>query len=195
MATWQQHEAGAELLRDVATEATTSEPGVSELKLIAGLDFIPPRKTQAPADNAALGKASPGLATRAARAVSAWQDHVMQLVRVENVTKRSVARVVSFDEESLALVLAISLLGENAQDAPATESPGDVPHRLLTSLLGAGLLRDLSAKARQDLHDKVSLLLEEDMLRFAQIVNAAGAPDDWAAARLHQASYALEAAR
>ena len=54
---------------------------------------------------AALARSSPDLATRSARAVSAWQDHVMQLVQAENVTKRSVARVVSFDEESLALVL------------------------------------------------------------------------------------------
>jgi hypothetical protein len=33
------------------------------------------------------------------------------------------------------------------------------------------------------------------MLRFVQIVNAAGAPDGTAAAQLHQASYLLEAAR
>jgi energy-coupling factor transporter ATP-binding protein EcfA2 len=199
VATWQQHEAGAALVRDVTAETAASEPGASELELIAGLDFIPSRKAEEP-DNAALGKSSPGLATRAARAVSAWQDHVMQLVRAENVTKRSVARVVSFDEESLALVLTISLLGEESPGVPGSESPGgegpgSVPQRLLTSLLGAGLLRDLGAKARQDLHDKVSLLLEEDMLRFAQIVNAAGAPDDSAATQLHQASYALEAAR
>jgi energy-coupling factor transporter ATP-binding protein EcfA2 len=199
VATWQQHDAGAALVRDVAAEAAASEPGASELELIAGLDFIPSGKAEEQ-DKAALGKSSPGLATRAARAVSAWQDHVMQLVRAENVTKRSVARVVSFDEESLALVLTISLLGEASPDGPASESPGgqspgSVPQRLLTSLLGAGLLRDLGAKARQDLHDKISLLLEEDMLRFAQIVKAAGAPDDSAATQLYQASYGLEAAR
>jgi hypothetical protein len=33
------------------------------------------------------------------------------------------------------------------------------------------------------------------MLRFAQIVKAAGAPDDSAATQLYQASYGLEAAR
>jgi hypothetical protein len=92
-------------------------------------------------------------------------------------------------------VLAISLLGEEAAEAPTAESPGAVPQRLLASLLGAGLLRDLFANARQDLHDKAGLLFEEEMLRFAQVVNAAGAPDDSAAAQLHQASYALEAVR
>jgi energy-coupling factor transporter ATP-binding protein EcfA2 len=197
VAAWQQHEAGAALVRDVAAEAAASKFGASELELIAGLDFIPSPKAQeaSPPGDGILAKSSPGLATRTARAVSAWQDHVLQLVQAENVTKRSVARVVSFDEESLALVLAISLLGEEAAEAPTAENPGAVPQRLLASLLGAGLLRDLFVNARRDLHDKVGLLFEEEMLRFAQVVNAAGAPEGNAAAQLHQASYALEAAR
>jgi energy-coupling factor transporter ATP-binding protein EcfA2 len=214
---WQQQEAGAALINDAATEGRAAGSAAAEADLIAGLDFIPQQKSQGQglAGGAVLATSSPGLATRAARAVSAWQDHVMQLVRTENVTKRSVARVVSFDEESLALVLAISLLGEEAgrneaaerpaidrvdsdspgSQSPGAQSPGAIPQRLLTSLLGAGLLRDLSAMARKDLRDKVSLLFEEEMLRFAQVVNAAGAPDETAAGQLHQAGYAVEAAR
>jgi energy-coupling factor transporter ATP-binding protein EcfA2 len=212
VAKWQQQEAGAALIRDAAAKGAASGPDAAEADLIAGLDFIPAQKPQdpGPGGGAGLATSSPGLSTRAARAVSAWQDHVMQLVRAENVTKRSVARVVSFDEESLALVLAISLLGEEGggtgaaerpvreradPGSPGAQSPGAIPQRLLTSLLGAGPLRDLSAMARKDLHDKVSLLFEEEMLRFAQVVNAAGAPDDTAAVQLHQAGYVLEAAR
>ena len=210
VARWQQQDAGAALVAGVAAEDEASRAeNDRELDLVAGLDFIPapgqgaqqePRIT----GTAALEKSSPDLATRAVRAVSAWQDHVLQLVRAENVTKRSVARVVSFDEESLALVLTISVLGEDpasaAGQAPEAEDSGaesasGVPQRLLTSLLGAGPLRELSARARQDLHDRVRLLFEEDMLRFAQVVTAAGAPDDTAAVQLFQASYALEAAR
>jgi energy-coupling factor transporter ATP-binding protein EcfA2 len=215
VAKWQQQEAGLALLRDdAAAEGAASRTAAAEADLIAGLDFIPHQKSQdtGPAGGVALATSSPGLTTRAARAVSAWQDHVMQLVRAENVTKRSVARVVSFDEESLALVLAISLLGEDAREtepadpersgagtpaaqSPGTQSTGAISQRLLTSLLGAGLLRDLTAMARKDLQDKVSLLFEEEMLRFARVVNAAGAPDETAAVQLHQAGYALEAAR
>jgi hypothetical protein len=208
-AKWQQREAGAALFAGLAAEDASKPDDDTEL-LVAGLDFIPSsdrglRQQPKPPDSAALAKSSPDLATRAARAVSTWQDHILQLVRAEHVTKRSVARFVSFDEESLALVLTISLLGEGVaspaaegatdQDTAAEGGSSDVAQRLLTSLLGAGPLRELSANAHQDLHDRVRLLFEEDMLRFAQVVNAAGAPDDTAAGQLHQASYALEAAR
>ena len=207
---WEQHEAGAALVARVAEEHAASEADDKiELDLVAGLDFIPapghgPQEPRL-AGAAALTKSSPELATWATRAISGWQDHVLQLVKAENVTKRSVARVVSFDEESLALVLTISVLGGDAaasagaetgaRDGGTSESASALPQRLLTSLLGAGPLRELSSKARQDLHDRVRLLFEEDMLRFAQVVAAAGAPDDTAALQLHQASYALEAAR
>jgi hypothetical protein len=56
-------------------------------------------------------------------------------------------------------------------------------------------LRDLGARARRDLHEKVSLLFGEEMQRFAAILNAAGAPADTAPAQLDQAVHALEAAR
>jgi len=76
-----------------------------------------------------------------------------------------------------------------------TEGTSAVPQRLLTSLFGAGPLRDLGARARLDLHDKISLLFGEEMRRFGQIINAAGGPDENAAPALLQAAEALEAAR
>jgi len=50
-------------------------------------------------------------------------------------------------------------------------------------------------RARQDLHDRVSDLLEAETLRYFAIIDAAGIPKDTAAAELLQAGYALEAAR
>ena len=196
---WQQHEAGAALIRDVAAADAASQAALAPFELPAGLDdFIPPGQAQpepGTAGAAALARSSPDLATRLAKVISAWQDHVMDLVRAENVTRRSVARVVSFDEESLALVLTIGLLGYGAGGVAVTEGTSAVPQRLLTSLFGAGPLRDLGAQARLDLHDRVSLLFGEEMRRFTQIINAAGAPDENAAPALLQAAEALEAAR
>jgi energy-coupling factor transporter ATP-binding protein EcfA2 len=204
IAKWQQHEAGAALIRDVAAADAASQAGLAPFEVLAGLDdFIPsgqageaqPEPEPGPTGASALARSSPDLATRLAKAISAWQDHVMDLVRAENVTKRSVARVVSFDEESLALVLTIGMLGYGAGDVAATEGTSAVPQRLLTTLFGAGLLRDLGARARLDLHDRISLLFGEEMRRFTQIINAAGAPDENAAPALLQAAEALEAAR
>jgi len=66
---------------------------------------------------------------------------------------------------------------------------------LLTSLFGAGQLRDLGARARMDLHDRISLLFDEELQRFAAIVSAAGAPNSDAAFALREAEEALEEAR
>ena len=202
VAKWQQHEAGAALIRDVAAADAASQAGLAPFEILAGLDdFIPSGQASeaqpepGPTGAAALARSSPDLTTRLAKVISAWQDHVMDLVRAENVTKRSVARVVSFDEESLALVLTIGMLGYGAGGVAVTEGTSAMPQRLLTSLFGAGPLRDLGARARLDLHDKISLLFGEEMRRFTQIISAAGAPDENAAPGLLQAAEALEAAR
>jgi energy-coupling factor transporter ATP-binding protein EcfA2 len=143
----------------------------------------------------ALGRSSPDLARRAAQAISSWQDHVMHLVQAENVTKRSIARVVSFDDESLALVVIIGLLGRGAGGAAAAGGTSAAARDLLSSLLGPGPLREIGAKARADLREQVRLLFDEEMLRFTEIIDTEGVPDEDAAVQLYQATYALEVAR
>lgn len=143
----------------------------------------------------ALRRSSPDLARRAARAVSAWQDHVLGLVQAENVTRRSIARVVAFDDESLALVVIIGLLGFGAGDAGQAGETSAVAQDLLGSLLGPGPLRDIGTKARADLRERVRLLFAEEMLRFAELIDAGGVPDEAAAIQLYQATYSLEVVR
>jgi energy-coupling factor transporter ATP-binding protein EcfA2 len=199
VAAWQESPAGAALLN------RTPKAGSAESGMIAETDFVASAladlgilDASAAAENpgaAALGRSSPGLAVRAQRAVSNWQDHVLQLVKAENVTKRSIARVVSFDDASLALVLAIGVLGYDVSDAPAVEGTGEAPQRLLTSLFGAGLLRDIGVRVRQDLHDRVSLLFEEEARRFLDVIKKAGTLDETIATELLQAGFTLEDAR
>jgi len=141
-------------------------------------------------DAAALGKSSPGLAAAARKAMRGWQDNVLELVQAENVTKRSIARVVSFDTESLALVLMIGVLG-----TPGGEAAEAGPERLLSSLFGAGLLRDLTSRARQDLQQRAGALFDAEQERFSEVIDAAGTPDETVAAQLVAAIQALEAAR
>jgi energy-coupling factor transporter ATP-binding protein EcfA2 len=198
---WQRHPTGAALLAELAGADGASRPhgqraplaGIMNAGGSADQPMDPARPW--PEGIAALARSSPDLVTRSARAISAWQDHVMRLVQAENVTKRSIARVVTFNDESLALVLTIGVLGYDTDEAIASEGTGAVPQRLLTSLFGAGLLRDIGARARLDLHDRISLLFAEEMRRFTEIIDSAGAPDETSPARLHEASYALEVAR
>ncbi len=200
-AAWQRDSAGAALLAEVARTSAAGgangSGGAQASGMTAGAAAGWPQATPSAArDGAApLARSSPDLTRRSARAISAWQDHVIHLVQAENVTKRSIARVVTFNDESLALVLAVGVLGYGAGDVTVSEGTGAVPQRLLTSLFGAGLLRDIGARARQDLHERISLLFAEEMLRFTAIIDSAGVPDETAATRLHEASYSLEAAR
>lgn len=143
----------------------------------------------------ALGCSSADLPRRVTQAVSAWQDYLLSLVQAENLTRRSIARVASFDPEPLALVLTIAVLGYGAGEAVAGDGASAVPERLLTSLFGAGLLRDIGGQARQDLHERIGLLYSEEALRFTALLDAAGSPDEAAPTDLYQASYSLESAR
>jgi len=143
----------------------------------------------------ALGRSSADLPRRVAQVVSSWQDHLLQVVQTEKITRRSIARIASFDPESLALVLTIGVLGYGAGDVVINEGASVVPQRLLTSLFGAGQLRDIGGRARQDLHERIQLLYSDEAVRFTALIDAVGAPDESAPTDLYQAGYTLEAAR
>jgi energy-coupling factor transporter ATP-binding protein EcfA2 len=203
---WRNHPAGEALLDAfAAAEASQSWTG-SQFAADAGLIFGTPADAVpdvANADGASplrqatlpLARSAADLPTRAARAVSAWQDHVMRLVKAESVTKRSIARVMSFDDDSLATVLIVAMLGQRDADGAAAEGTGAVPQLLLTSLFGAEPLREISTKARADLRERIRRLFDEEMLRFVEVIDSAGTLDDAAAVRLYQATYSLEMAR
>jgi energy-coupling factor transporter ATP-binding protein EcfA2 len=197
---WQRGVAGAGLLaRLAAARGEEAEGGESETDFVtAALAELGVSDGSAAAEQAGLAtlpRASAGLAAQAARAVSGWHGYLQQIVREENVTRRSIARVVSFDEESLGLVLAIAVLGYGPSDVPVAEGTSAVPQRVLTSLFGAGLLRDIGARVRLDLHDRVSSLFQEESRRFSALVEGAGALDETVASELLQAGYAVESAR
>ena len=207
---WRNHPAGVALLEAfAAAEASQSWTG-SQFAADAGLIFGTAggaiQADVADGDGAdpagplrqatlTLTHSSAELPTHAVRAVSAWQDHVMRLVKAESVTKRSVARVMSFDDDSLATVLTVAMLGQRDVDGSPAEGTGAVPQLLLTSLFGAGPLREIGAKARADLRERMRRLYDEEMLRFVEVIDSAGTLDDAAAVRLYQATYSLEMAR
>ena len=204
---WRSHPAGAALLDQLSAgpsdDIWAGSQFAADAGLILGLNMaaaladgdVAGPQDGAPTAASALGRSSPDLGTRSVRAVSSWQEHLLHMVQGQNVTKRSIARLISFDNDSLSTVLVIGLLGYDAGDATAAEGVTAVPQHLLTSLFGAGKLRDISVKARKDLHERIRLLFDEEVLRFATVVNAAGELDEATAEQLHQAADSLEAAR
>jgi energy-coupling factor transporter ATP-binding protein EcfA2 len=144
-----------------------------------------------------LDRSSPDLPARVTRAVSAWQDQLMRLVQAENLAKR--AGGTTYDVEPLSLVTLIAMLGEDGDARDAGDAGSSeiitIPTELLASAFGAFESKNLIDKARADLTDRVGLLLDEELLRFIEVLDQAGPVDPIAAVRLYQAEYSLEAAR
>jgi hypothetical protein len=214
VARWQSRPAGAALLSELAAAAGAGRSAASDYLALAladlGMAEDAANERRPMIDAAALARSTPDLPAAAKRAVRSWQERVEQLVQAENITKRSVSRVVSFDHESLALVLMIGVLGSSPGNAAGTAAAasgtgpvtgadpaaaGTGPERLLGSLFGAGQLRDLTAKARLDLHERVAALFAPEAARFDTVIDAAGTAQETVAAKLVEASVALEGAR
>jgi energy-coupling factor transporter ATP-binding protein EcfA2 len=143
-----------------------------------------------------LDRASSDLPPRVTRAVSAWQDQLMRLVQAENLAKR--AGGATYDVEPLSLVTLIAVLGEDAGTHGKDDAHSEIvtiPTELLESAFGAFESKNLTDKARADLAERVRLLLDEELLRFIEVLDRAGPVDPVAAVRLYQAEYSLEAAR
>ncbi len=70
-----------------------------------------------------------------------------------------------------------------------------MPAEVLASVVGDAESAALTARARQDLRQRIGLLLDEELRRFAEVIDEAGSVDAVAAVRLYQAEYSLEAAR
>jgi hypothetical protein len=218
-ASWRADPAGAVLLTDAAAEKARDVRAKQVFESVFGpagqsgagnlaeadlkdADVI---KAADAAQASAFSRSSPDLALRAARAVGAWQDHLARLMEAEDA--RSAVRRVSFEEEALSLVVLVAMLGETVSAGPGVPRAGmpaadsedggiyTAPRRMLTSVFGEELLNGLLARARADLSDRVRLLLDEELVRFVEVIDAAGACDDVAAIRLYQAEFSLEAVR
>jgi energy-coupling factor transporter ATP-binding protein EcfA2 len=211
IARWRQHPAGAALLSELAEAAKAGRSAASDYlaTALADLGMTENAATEGgppPVDAAALARSSAVLADGARQSVADWQERVLKLVRAENITKRSIARVVSFDHDSLGLVLMVGVLGTAPRGDVVAGIAGSAgtdgvgagasgPERLLSSLFGAAQLREITTTARRDLHDRVNALFGTEMERFASVIDSAGVPDEDCATALVTASEALEAVR
>ena len=202
---WRSDPAGAVLLADAAAERARDVRAKQVFESVFGPGGQSGAGEMAEADIRAadvitaadaaqvseFSRSSPDLALRSARAVGAWQDHLARLVEAED-TRPSLRRV-SFDEEALSLVVLVAMLGERR--SAEGSSVYTEPRQMLTSVFGAAMLTEILAKARADLYERVRLLLNEELVRFVEVIDAAGECDDTAAIRLYQAEYSLEAVR
>ncbi len=145
-----------------------------------------------------LAKSAPDLPLRAARAISAWQDHVMRLVQDTGQQRRSLTRSAPLDDDTLALVAVLAILGESATGSHAAVAADDsdiltLPRRIVLAVLGEQAMHGIFQTARAELYERARLLLDEELRRFSEVIDGAGTCDEVAGVRLYQAAFMLEA--
>ena len=206
---WRDNPGGAALLASAEASRVRDERVIREFESAFGGPSGPDGPAAAGPDAARPGtfsRSSAGLPLRVSRAVSAWQDQLMRLMQSE-VARRpgsAVTDIAPLSVVTMAAMLAApgpgsaftpaSRLAEEAA-AAAEAGSGAVPGDVLASVVGGDGAEALIAQARKDLRQRIGLLLDEEMLRFGEVIERAGQVDAIAAVRLYQAEYSLEAAR
>ncbi|HZG36202.1 MAG TPA: hypothetical protein VEY87_10180 [Gaiellaceae bacterium] len=141
-----------------------------------------------------LDDVSPGLHDRLEDEVRAWQGDVFDLVRREGMTKRTTARLASLgvNGAGLTVMLAVfvqtgGLTGAEIAVAGGTTAVGQ---KVLEAIFGDQAVRELAAKARENLVERVASVLETEAARFHELVGPV-APATGADERLSAAVAAL----
>ena len=145
-----------------------------------------------------LARSSATLGERLERTVRDWQGGVLDLVRNEGAGKRSSARFLAYGINGSGLLVMIAvfahtggLTGTEVVVAGGTSALGQ---KVLEALLGDQAVRELAAKARADLRERVERLLVDEQARYTEVLATAGT-DAVAAEELRDAARSVEGVR
>ncbi|WP_236004073.1 GTPase family protein [Nonomuraea antri] len=135
-------------------------------------------------ESSRLGRATPDLGKRAEAAVRGWQDHVLDLVREEGAEKRTTARVASFGVNGAGLLLMLAVFastgGLTGIEVGIAGGTSVLSQKLLEAIFGDQAVRSLTARAREDLRERVRALLDEESARFTALLESVEPPADTA---------------
>ncbi|MET7331616.1 ABC transporter [Nonomuraea sp. NPDC005650] len=133
-----------------------------------------------PMESARLGRASPDVGKRAEATVRGWQEFVLDLVREEGRERRTAARVASFGVNGAGLLLMLGVFastgGLTGIEVGIAGGTSLLSQKLLEAVFGDQAVRTLTVRARDDLRDRVRLLLEEESYRFTAQLEAVEPP-------------------
>ena len=146
------------------------------------------------ADAPRLDTASPALAAAIEREVREWQGDVFELVRREGMSKRTTARLASLGVNGAGLTVMLAVFvqtgGLTGAEVVVAGGTSAVAQKVLEAIFGDQAVRELAAKARVNLVERVRRVLGEEAGRFhALVAPVAPATDD--AERLAEALAAV----
>ena len=145
-----------------------------------------------------LAKPSPGLDAAIARMVRDWQGGVLDLVRSEGRDRRTTARIAAYGVNGIGVILMLvafahtgGLIGAEVGIAGGTAV---LAQKVLEAIFGDQAVREMAAKARARLLERVEELYAGERARF-EAANQGVEIKDGQAVRLADAAAAVKAVR
>ncbi|MDF2146222.1 GTPase domain-containing protein [Knoellia sp. p5-6-4] len=150
------------------------------------------------AEHPDLAKASPHLAEDIERMVRDWQGEVLDLVRAEGRDRRTTARIAAYGVNGIGVILMLvafahtgGLVGAEVGIAGGTAV---LAQKVLEAIFGDQAVREMAAKARQRLLERVTDLYAGEQARYEKVLAGVEVDSDQAA-RLADAAAAVKAVR
>lgn len=145
-----------------------------------------------------LAKPSPGLHAAIARMVRDWQGGVLDLVRSEGRDRRTTARIAAYGVNGIGVILMLvafahtgGLIGAEVGIAGGTAV---LAQKVLEAIFGDQAVREMAAKARARLLERVEELYAGERARFEAAIQGVEIKDGQAV-RLADAAAAVKAVR
>ena len=120
-----------------------------------------------------LARTGPTLDEQVQRLVRDWQRAVLELVRTEGASKRSLARGAAYAVNATSLAVMIAVFASTAflptgLEVAAAGGTTIAGQKLLEAIFGDQAIRTLAGKARGDLLHRADALLEQELARFGE---------------------------
>jgi hypothetical protein len=153
----------ATLIEVTATEAAERAAGAWRARP-AGAALLP----------ASLAAPGPNLTARTERLVRDWQRGVFDLVKEQGSKKRRLARLTAYTVNATGVLVMIAVFASTAFIPTGAEiavagGTSVAAQKLLEAVFGDEALRQLARSAREDLLDRVRVLLGTEAARYAAV--------------------------
>ena len=133
------------------------------------------------------------------REVRAWQRAVFELVRTEGAGKRATARFASLGVNALGLTVMLAVFvstgGLTGAEVVVAGGTSAAAQKVLEAIFGDQAVRELAARAREDLLGRVRAVLDGEAARYEAVLEPLVAPADAVAALRDAAELVAQARR
>ena len=146
-----------------------------------------------------LGRSSAALHGEVERLVREWQGSVLEMVRTEGASRRTVARLSAYGVNASGLVVMVAVFASThfiptGLEIAVAGGTTALSQKLLEAVFGDQAVRRLASKARTDLIQRVETVLAAEEVRYSTVLDAVAA-DPEVPTGLRASAMVAEAAR